>query len=227
MGRMVRARGVLVVALAALMIAHVGCGGGGPARHESPQASFDAAKAALKAKDYEGFCNCLTPESHDMMAGGMIVMATMMKALGGLAALGGEEARQEFEAKLKAITEVLDRHGVKEDQLKSMMGMSGSAPPEDRSAVFAKLTAPIKDKPAFIGDIMKALESLEGEKPGGMGPGKPTDMFDGKLEGLKIEGDTASAKVVVTHQGQTKRDPIGFRKVNGGWLIEIKPPEGE
>lgn len=215
------------VVVAAILVVPVGCGGGGPAQHDSPQASFDAAKAAAKTKDFNVLCDCFTPESMDVMAGSMIMTASMMKAMGGLAALGGEKAKQDFEANCKVLDDVLARHGVSEDQLKSMQGMNPASSPEDMMAAFAKLTTPIKDKSAFIGEIMNALDSVNQGKQGGMGENKPTEMFEGKLENLKVEGDRASAQVVLTPGGKEERESIGFKKVNGSWLIELMVPKGK
>jgi len=221
------ARGVsCVVVLAAVLIVQVGCGGGGPASHDSPQAAFDAAQAAAKKKDYNALCNCFTPESLDVMAGSMIMGASMMKAMGGLAALGGEKAKQDFEASCKVLDDVLAKHGVTEDHLKSMQAKNPAASQKDMEAAFPKLTAPIKDKPAFIGEITNPLDSINKGKPGGMGQDNPTEMFEGKLENIKIEGDRATAQVVLTPEGKEQRESIGFKRVNGSWLIELMVPKG-
>jgi len=222
MQRSVCAREVsCMVVLAAVVIALVGCGGE-LVQHDSPQAAYDTARAATGAKDYKAFCDCLTPESLDFMAGAMIHVVSTMKDV---AAREPDfvENKQDFEASSKALDNVLAKHGVKENQLKWMQTMDPAASPEDMKAALAKLTTPIRDKPMFLVEIMNAMDAMEVAytgKHGSMGKG----MFSGRLEKIKVEGDRATARVVFNIDGKKMRAPMGFKKVNGSWLIEILVP---
>jgi len=204
-------------------------GGAGPARHDSPQAAYDAAKAATQAKDYTAFSHCLTPGSCDIMAGGMIRVALFMKELAAhpLGGPEGEQDKQDLAASCKALDDVLARHGMKEDQLEAIQALDPAAPPEEGMAALAKLTTPIKDKSAFLVEIMNAMDAIESAhagSPGGTGKSQTTGMFGGRLESIKVEGDHAAAQVVMALGDEERRLPIGFRKVNDSWLIELIVP---
>jgi len=203
-------------------------GGGDSTRHDSPQAAYDAAKAATKAKDYSAFSDCLTPESQDMMSGGMIRQSLMMKEIAVRGGPEGEQDQQDLKASCRALDDVLAKHGLNQDQLQAIQAIDLVAvPPEEGMAALAKLTTPIKDKSAFLVEIMNTMDAMESAytgKQGGMGKNKTTGMFEGRLENIKVEGDRATAQVVVTEAGEEQRWPIGFKNVNGNWLIELIVP---
>ena len=209
----------VVASLAALVcLTADGCGGGG---YDSPQAAFDAMKAAGEKKDWKGFCECMTPDSQDAMAGGMVVAGTMMKAMGGFAMMGRGEQAEKTKAALEKIDEVLKKHGLDEKAMKKVQEkMQGAEPkgPNKRLAMLKELAAPIKDKPTFIGDMFAALEE--------MNPGESTMSFENAtLKDVKIDGDTATGTIAKTDKGMKMDEPINFKKIDGGWLVDIPVDE--
>jgi len=203
--------------------------GGGPARYDSPQAVYDAAKAASATKDYSTFCNCLTPESQGVQVAALIHSALFMKdfAANPLGAPEGEQAKQDVAASSRAIDDVLAKHGMKEDQLKRIQAIimnpaSGASPKERKESMAAivKLTTPIKDKPAFMAEMKNAIaahyQAYLGKEYTEEG------IWKGRLESIEREGYHATAQVVGTMLGKVARVTIGFRKVNGSWLIELR-----
>jgi len=206
--------------------------GGGPAKHDSPQAAYDAVKAATRTKDYNTLCDCLTPESRDVVAGAMIGGASMMMDMAVRERdLFSPENKPHWEASCRALKVVLAKHGVKEDQLKSIQAMASmdSGPsPEDAMAALAKLTTPIKDKPAFMREIKNAMGAMLlacSGKPGEVVKNRTIIIFEGRLENIKVECDRATAQVMGTPDVEEMGVPIiGFKKVNGSWLIEILVP---
>ena len=78
--------------------------------------------------------------------------------------------------------------------------------------IMKKLAAPIKDKPAFIADMLDALEEMGSEESKGMSLG------DATLKDVKIDGDTAKGTIV---KKGDKEEPIHFQKIDGGWLVEL------
>jgi len=211
-------RSALYLSLTAgLLAAPLGCKKGDkPAQNATPQAAFDAAKAALDKKDYQAFCTNLTPESRDAMAGGMVVAGVMMEQFAGLAAaFGGGGDAKEAEEKLAPIREALKKHGVdKEAVQNNMQELQGQASTDPKAV--AKLAEPIKDKNAFIADMMSAFEKM------GDGEQDETPLSgDAKLVDVKEDGDTASATIVMTKDGAETKEPISFKKIDGTWLIEM------
>jgi len=204
---------LLAASLAALVcLTALGCGGGGGG-YDSPQAAFDAMKAASEKKDWKGVCNCMTPDSQDAMAGMMVLSGTVMKAMGAFAAMAGGEEAEKAKAALEKIDQVLKKHGLTEDAMKKMKGKKPEAP-DQQLAVLKELTAPIKDKPAFVAEMIQAF--------GEMGPGESEMFFhDGTLKDVKISGDTATGTVSETVEGEQKDNPISFKKTGGGWLVEL------
>ena len=197
-----------------------------PAQHDSPQAVYNAAKAATETKEYNAICDCLTPESRDVVAGVMIRVASDMVdvAARDRDLMSFAENKPPWEASCRVLEDVLAKHGVKEDQLKSIQDMDPAASQEDTMAALAKLGAPIKDKPAFMGEIKNAMRAMllaYMGKQGGMANNKTIIILEGRLENINVEGDHATARVVVTHNGKEMRESIGFKKVNGSWLIDL------
>jgi hypothetical protein len=47
------------------------------------------------------------------------------------------------------------------------------------------------------------------------------EINDIKAEDIKVNGDTATAKVSVTVQGQRSSDAASFRKIDGDWKIDL------
>lgn len=210
-----------------MLVSLAGCGkSGAKVKYDSPNAVFDAAKEAGKKKDFVTLCGCMTPDSHDVMAGTMIMAGGMMKAFGGMAAgFGGlagadPEAKKKLEetqAKLAEIDKVMEKHGVTEEAMKKINPMQG--PPENPLAAFKEMAAPIKNKPAFIGEMMQVMDTLNDGDPGG--GRSPSEMFEGTLEEVKIDGDKATAVIVSTGKDKDRRDEVVFAKVDGGWLFDI------
>ena len=193
---------LLCCSMLAVSVSLSGCGS---KKHKSPEAVFEAAKSAMADEDMEGFMNCLTPESQDLLAGAMVMLGTMMK---GLAALGGEDA--DAQQSMSKIGKVLEDHGLTEDAMKKMEGADESDP----ASAMKRLVEPVKDKAAFVGDMFEVFSGMEN--------GATEDFeFKGTLKDIKIDGDSASA---VLEDGGTSK-PVQFKKVKGSWLIHLDPSE--
>jgi hypothetical protein len=191
---------VSALILAALVLMIAGCGGS----DDSPEAVFATAKKAAENKDYEKFAQCLTPESQETLAGGLVFAGTMIKAFAGL----GEQDENQKKA-LAEIDEILKKHGLDPEKL-------DEGPPEEATSpeeAIAALGKKIDDKAAFIGDMMKAMESLDESE------GAPA--VAGELVDLKITDDKATATVVHKEDGKEQREPIEFRKLSDGWRIHL------
>lgn len=191
---------ILLIATIALS----GCGNGG---YSSPKAVFDASTAAAKKKDFKTFAECMSPDCQAMFGGSMAMAAQMAEMMSKMAALGGEEAKKEAEAKTAAIKKVLDKHGVKigEKPPAGLMGQSGNPNPKALGA----LIKDVADKPAFIADIMAAMDGMAGAGP-------KSDDFEGTLTDVKETGDTATGTLTT----KKSKGTMSFKKIDGSWRID-------
>jgi hypothetical protein len=180
----------------------------------TPQEVFDTAKKAANNRDWKTFCATLTPESRDAFAGTMVSMQWMYKKI----SRGLPEDRKEFLAKFKPVEDVLVKYGMTEDALKRLeKERSGLKDPEARKAALRKLVAPIKDRCAFLADIMKAQDEFHGRLKG------VWVHSDAELKNVDIEGNRAKA-ILVAKIGKLKlerRTPVEFRKINDSWKIDL------
>lgn len=200
---------VLSVGLAAYLISTVaGCGGS--SAYSSPQATFDTAKAAAGKEDWKGFCQCLTPESRDVMAGEMAMMGVMMQ---GFAGLGGEAGKKSAEK----IGEVLKKHGLDEKSMEAVKVEPEES--KDPKKAMDKMLTPVKDRDAFIGDMFTALKSMD------EGKGKEQKPLpeDAQLKDVKIDGDTATGTITAKKDGEDKSLPVKFKKIEGKWKLDFDP----
>jgi hypothetical protein len=233
---MSKLRWILAVALLGTVAAPAAAGDkNGPKggkTYETPQAVFDAAREAAKKEDWKAFCACLTPESRDMLAGLVVFAGGVMKA--GINAAAEKEDKDKKElilqvvkALLKPVTDAYARHGITEATLDKLSNpeqfFKDKKDPTQVKKTLLKAAAPVKDRTAFISDVMGALTKLlqtfgKGEE---VSLGGTIFPKDGRLEDLKVEGDGAKAMMIGTKKGQEKREPINFKKDRGRWRIEI------
>lgn len=170
--------------------------------YDSPQAVFDAAKAAVDKDDWAGFCACLEPASRDKLAAIFGFMSAMEVAM---AEMQGDDAKK----KAEQIKEVFTKHGITEEMLKDESEQTGSM--EDAMMEFIK---PIKDRQAFIADMGKVTGSKFKESIPIKGATTLNDVTE--------DGDTAKGTMKFEMMDQEQTDQIDFKKVDGSWGIELK-----
>jgi hypothetical protein len=204
--------------------------------YKTPQAVFDALVQANKAGNWKQFCNRLTPESRDMVAGVLVLAGSDIKSsLDAAVAKEKDEDKRAFlkgmmKEVFKPVTEAYEKHGVTEKHLQKTGGMMMLAfTGGDRDKVkklLSNAAKPVKDRTAFIDDLLSAMKKLE-KMFGKAKKGSAFDFFpaDAKLEDLKVEGDTAMGTLVGTKKGVEKREPIHFKKYQGGWRVELPMDE--
>src|SRR5262249_30089120 len=108
--------------------------------------------------------------------------------------------------KHQPVADVLIKNGLKEEVLKKAFG--------DKDAV-DKLLDPIKDKPAFLTELMAALKKVDPEEAMRMSEG-----LKGGLKDVVIDGDKAKGKFTTKGpSGKEHDEKIGFEKAGGGWKI--------
>jgi hypothetical protein len=124
-----------------------------------------------------------------MLAGGMAMVPLMIK---GFAKLAPEDKQKEILAKLKPLEEAMARHGLTEEALAKMKDVKPAGKgPEATKQAFKQLLAPVKDRPAFVADMIAAMKKMD-PKQAKEGP-LPADA---ELKDVKIDGDTAKGMIV-------------------------------
>ena len=195
-----------------------GCGkGGGGGGGATPDATFEAMKKAAAKGDWAAMVAHTTPESQDVMIGGLAIMTQFASALG-----GPDEA-----AKMKPVTELLTKHGVNMDT--KLDDAKPTVPPptpeeaekKQREAI-KEMTANVKNKPACIGEVMAALEKSGNKKAAD----STKEILDSKLSDVKIEGDVAKGKLTVTKDGKEKTEDVEFKKIKGKWYADLAKAKG-
>jgi hypothetical protein len=210
-----RRPGVVTVCLLSITAVSIGCNGSaGGGNFDTPEACFQSIRQAALNKDIPGLCRCLTVESQNVLAGGMVMMTGMLKMMGGMAAMGGPEAAAQSQQMMAAVSTVLAKHGITDAALAGIQPNPQTM--SDPNAV-AALADPVKDKPQFIADMFGALEQFNQNQ--GFGD-QFTEQIAGTLKDVKIDGDTATA-VVVTTKGE---EPLEFRNTPEGWKLQISLP---
>jgi hypothetical protein len=201
----------------------------------TPQDVFNAAKNAAAKKDWKTVTSCITDNSLDMLAGGMVMLSGFMQGFAAMGAQNSPQAAQQkaMTAKLAAINK---RHGLTDAALKKSNAKMGemmqkgfqqaqrSAKPtpaeqkQEQNAMMKsmrEISAPIKDRKGYLVEVLTLMSS----DPRG---GFKTSLSAGStLTGVKINGAKASGTTINTINGITTKEPIEFVKVGGGWKVEL------
>ena len=205
-----RDRAAAILLGTAVLLGVIGCGGGGA---QSPQAVFDAAQAAAEKEDWKAVCNCFTGQFVDEGAGAYAEFSRFVHDI--TTGPGGSDAEVE---ELKGIADVLKSHGLTKEHCAKVKR------PDPRDDIAVKkaqqeLLAPVKDRGAFMADLLAVRSSL------GFGKQlkeilKPTS----KLTDVVIDGDSATGTIVMTAGGKEFKWPTKFEKTTGGWKISSGGP---
>jgi len=191
--------------------------------HKTPQACFDAVLAASEKRDARALVGCFTPEAVKQMAGDLASQGFFLRdqAEGKLFKdKDGAKPDEETLKRLKPMLDVLDKHGLTVKATKDLRP-KGFRPTKKEREALLKL---VKKPEEFAVDFM-AVQYKAAPRPS---PNK--DEPKPKLEDLKIDGDKATANVVVTLRVPADKDkgkedprqikqPVTFQKIDGGWRV--------
>jgi len=215
---------VCFAACAALVCGVLGCGEGKETvKNDSPLAAFDAARTALKKKDYQQFSRNITPASRDAMAGRIVFVLVMTQysrdmalALGRAHGGGGDDDIGSKEAKKPLIYEILDKHHV--DLTKAQLTKKELL--SDQLPNMTAVIEDVKNKDEFLADLLAAMEEYSPKFKDEMEP-----LAKATLTDVKEDGDMARGTIITKKDGKEKREPVRFRKINGTWLVELSMDE--
>jgi hypothetical protein len=204
----------LAAALCLASAAALGCSPGGlgsSQNFDTPEACFASAKEAVADSDPLAFCNCLTEESLETVAGAMVVMGGVMKQTSSLALLGGPQAVEKVQQRLAPLLTVFETHGVDPGDLNDAAKIAVT---QKNARALRHAADPIADKRTFIAEMLRALSSSGRDVRFVQ---QITEAFAGELKDVHIENDIATATLV----GPADRQPIEFRKSPAGWKIHL------
>jgi hypothetical protein len=198
-------------------------------KYDTPQAVFSAAQAASTKDDWPALCRTPTPESRDALAGGLAAtQVVLLDLLEGLPQSADAKVKAQARKKVDAMKQTLLKHKLKPAKIKTLLEASAAVQdpsvrtfpkidiPMDRKTLLL-LAEPIKDRDRFIADCLTAIKVLgaQGGGPAQLGKGS-------RLEKVTIDGDTATARVLVQISlGSEEGHPLTFRKIDGGWRVEL------
>lgn len=164
---------------------------------ETPEAAFTAFRDALQNDDWATAAGYMTDESQAAFAGVLIFGA-------GIAAAFDPEHAKDLEA-------LMEKHGLSEE---STSEPPPGVDPSDPLGMMRALSAPIKDKAAFIGELTAWLDKNADSSD-------TPDFGAAELTDVTVEGETARGTVT----GGEGPDSIEFRRINGRWFVHLPDEE--
>jgi len=213
--------GLVVLMSAALAAPSPSRAAGPPLGAETPEKLVERMRASAEKKDFRELASCLAPEPRKelaqmiwmgatMMIGMATSMGTMAQGMGEALAGEAKEGEPKADADKPKVDPKLAALAKRYDDVAHKHGLPGLKD-EDSGADPATLFAKV-DAVEVVGDFGALLDGI-GEATGEAAPAPPVPA--GKLEGLKIDGDKASA--------QLDGEPITFVKIDGRWFIAELP----
>ncbi len=182
-----------------------------PKAYATPQAVFAAAHKAAQKDDWKTIYACITPESREAITGQLVSAGVLFKTFAASDKSGKfAELSKPFEAAFK-------KYGLTKDALDKLKPekLGPDATPREQALAARKYATAVEanDRPAFVADMMKGMAKFDK---------KHKKVGDATLKDVKITGNTATAtSVEKKDDGTEKTEPVAFKKVGGGWLIEM------
>ncbi len=169
------------------------------AGNASPEDAYKAFASAMKDKDFKkGFAQ-VTPDSQDMLIGGLAISIPYMPV---------NDPTKRDEAQ-----KILDKYGVKK------MDPTKMTPGQGPQAIMKDMAGDVKDKPACIADLMDWMQKNSSQP--GAGEQKFQAMGDSQLADVKISGDTATGNVKIKVGDKEESKPLDFKKVGDSWYLDF------
>jgi hypothetical protein len=218
--------GLVVLMSAALAAPAPSRAAGPPLGAETPEKLVERMRQSAEKKDFRELASCLAPAPRKelaqmiwmgatMMIGMATTMGTMAQGMGEAIAGDAKEGEpKKADADKPKVDPKLEALAKRYDDVAHKHGLPGLKD-ENSSADPAKLFDKV-DAVEVVGDFGALLDGI-GEATGEAAPAPPVPA--GKLEGLKIDGDKASA--------QLDGEPITFVKIDGRWFIAELPKKPE
>ena len=187
----------------------------GDAPAENPEQTFRAAQDAVRNHEWGAFFDLLTESSRNDANSGCLSMGMMVESFAPQGDQKLKNVAAEFE-KVRLSYGLNPKPGILKSTFRDPAKPRDAKLPRpnlDEGEEVRRLTKELKDKRRFYVDAMTALLPVMTRLA----------LVDGKLRGLKIESDAATAECVVSPKDAAEEiTPIVFKKVGNAWKIELK-----
>jgi hypothetical protein len=194
---------------------------------ESPEATFQTARAAVARGDYQTFCDCWTDQGLGWLSGGMAMTINMFRLMSEKEAQNEDSPDEVARAnqRAKQLAELLVKHGFTEGVVPELNIIAGEdAPKPVQQQVREQLdeiSSVIPDQAAFFADSLDVIKEVSDQPMYTLLPNGST------LTELKIQGDSATGVILKPSEDQMRKCPATFSRVNGQWMFdEITGLEG-
>jgi len=168
---------------------------------DTPEATFDAMKAAAAKQNWAGFASGMTPASQEMMIGAFGMMSSLPGAPNS--------------TKMKGLSDVMSKHGAKPIQLQDLLATGGDQ--AKAMELLGSVGKDVKDKPACIGDAMAWMEKNLDKDSKLKANFKGDEISSSTLTDVKIDGDNAQATI----KSKDKNEDVGFKKIDVKWYMDM------
>jgi hypothetical protein len=192
----------------------------GDEKGKSPEDVFKAVVAAMKKQDMKAMMSHMTRDSQSKIAGSMWLRATLDKAFTGMRFFEDTKKLTPKEKEhIAAIDKVLNRHSLSEDALRKIAEKDKKEPTWDEE-MFVAIGEYVKDKAAFVREILKVLEvRLE---PSDLLETIGKSIAEAKVKEVKIDGQQAKSQVTFPgSEGKESKGTIYFKLESEVWKIDL------
>jgi hypothetical protein len=183
---------------------------------KSPEDIFKDFAAAAKRDDVKAMMAHMTRDSQSSIAGGMCFVAVFSKPW---KILNDKPFTPKEKELINAIDDVLNRHGLSEGALSKAMDQykKEATADEDDRRLFVVVGELVKEKAAFVAEMLKVLETADGGTEHGF-----TEIGEAKVKEVKIDGKRAQSQVSFPGaDGKEKSATVYFKAESGVWKIDF------
>jgi hypothetical protein len=201
-------------------------------RDKNPEDVFKGFAAAMKKDDVKAVMSYVTRDSQTGIAGLMWISAFGDKSFTGAIINNKREITPKEKEHIDAIDEVLKHHGLSDDAMEKILEKERKEPTKDENNIrmLVALGEPVKDKAAFVREVLKVttgrIDSDYGVK----------EIGETKVKEVKVDGKQAKSQVTFPGpDGKEGTGTIYFKLESEVWKIDLvetvrqwppPPPEG-